>query len=77
MTNRHVPLIIGGICIAAAFWLVLAFTGWWRYVLGTVLLMIGWPSLKTGLFASSQEIDELTGTKPLSDDTAQKFKDRV
>jgi hypothetical protein len=77
MANRHVPLIIGGICVAASLWLLLAAVGWWRYLPAAVLLMFGWTSLKTGLFASSQEIAELTGVEPLSDDTAQKFKDRV
>ena len=77
MNNRHVPLIIGGICIGAAIWLLLGVTGWWRFIVGPVLLFIGWPALKTGLFASAKEIDELTGTGAMSDETAQKFKDRI
>ena len=77
MSNRHVPLIIGGICIASAVGLLVAVSGWWRYFPVGLLLMFGWTSLKTGLFASNQEIDELTGAETLSEDTAQKFKDRV
>lgn len=77
MSNRHVPLIIGATCIAAAIWLLVSVTGWWKYVPIALLLMFGGASLKTGLFASDDEIDELTGVRPLSEDTAQKFKDRV
>lgn len=77
MPNRHVPLIIGGLCVAMALWLLFALTGWWRYIPVTLLLAFGWMSLKTAFFASDQELIELTGTGPISDDTSKKFQDRL
>ena len=78
-TNRHVPLIIGGILVVLALWLILGFKGWgwWRFIAATFCLMFGWPTLKTGLFASDIEIEELTGIGPVSQDTIDKFKDRL
>ena len=52
-SNRHVPLITGIVSIGLAAWLMLSFSGWWRYVPGTLLLAFGWVSLKTAIFASS------------------------
>ena len=43
-SNRHVPLITGIVALGLAAWFVLGFSGWWRYVLGTVLLAFGWVS---------------------------------
>lgn len=63
--NRHVPLIMGVVSIGIAVWLVLGFSGWWRYIPATLLLMFGWLSLKTAFFASDKEIEELTGTGPM------------
>lgn len=75
--NRHVPLIMGILLIALAIWLILGFSGWWRFIPATLLLMFGWPSLKTALFASDKEIEELTNTDPMSEKTHKKFKDRI
>ena len=75
--NRHVPLIMGVLALALAAWLVLGFSGWWRYIPGTLLLAFGWMSLKTALFASNQELKELTGTGPMSEETRKKFEDRL
>lgn len=77
MSNRHTPLIIGGTCLGAAIWLFVGVSGWWRYIPGTLLLGFGWVSLKTGLFASAREIDELTGSRLMSEETAQKFKGKI
>jgi hypothetical protein len=76
-TNRHVPIIYGVISIAAALFVILYFTGWWKFIAAAFLLMFGWPSLKTGLFASDKEVRELTGSAPMSEDTARKFEDRI
>jgi hypothetical protein len=76
-TNRYVPLIIGLLCISAAAWIFFAFSGWWRFVAAVALLAIGWPSLKTAIFASDREVRELTGSAPMSEDTRTKFRDRV
>jgi hypothetical protein len=76
-TNRHVPLTIGIVAISLAAWLVFGFTGWWRYIPGTLLLAFGWVSLKTGLFASKKELEELTGTGLMSEETRKKFEDRL
>ena len=77
MPNRHVPLIIGGLCVAIAIWLLVALTGWWRFIPVTLLLALGWMSLKTAFLASDQELKEMTGTGPVSDDTRKKFQDRL
>ena len=76
-TNRHVPLITGIVAIGLAAWLLLSFSGWWRYILGTLLLAFGWVSLKTALFASMQELEELTATGPMSEETRRKLQDRL
>lgn len=75
--NRHVPLIMGVMAIGIAIWLVLSFSGWWRYIPATLLLMFGWPSLKTAFFASDKEIEELTGRGAMSDETRKNFEDRI
>ena len=75
--NRHVPLITGVITLGLAAWVILGFSGWWRYIPGTLLLAFGWVSLKTGLFASKQELRELTGTGPMSEETRRKLEDRL
>jgi len=75
--NGHVPLITGIVALGLAAWLVLGFSGWWRYIPGTLLLAFGWVSLKTALFASDQELKELTGTGPMSQETRKKFQDRL
>lgn len=76
-SNRHVPLITGIVALGLAAWLVLGFSGWWRYIPGTLLLAFGWVSLKTALFASNQELKEMTGTGPMSEETRKKFEDRL
>ena len=75
--NRHVPLITGVITLGLAAWVILGFSGWWRYIPGTLLLAFGCVSLKTGLFASKQELRELTGTGPMSEETRRKLEDRL
>lgn len=75
--NRHVQLIMGFVSVGIAIWFVLGFSGWWRYIPATLLLMFGWPSLKTAIFASDKEIEELTGTGPISEETRKKFEDRI
>ena len=76
-SNRHVPLITGIVAIGLAAWLVLGFSGWWRYIPGTLLLAFGWVSIKTTIFASPRELQELTGEGPVSDETKQNFQDRL
>ena len=76
-SNRHVPLIVGAVAIGVAAWLLLGYSGWWRYIPGTLLLAFGWVALKTALFASPKEIDELTGSGPVSEETRRKLQDRL
>ena len=71
------PLITGIVALGLAAWLVLGFAGWWRCIPGTFLLAFGWVSLKTALFASNQELKELTGTGPMSEETRKKFENRL
>ncbi len=75
--NRHVPTILGVIALFLALYLIAAFSGWWKYIVGTFLFVFGYVSLKTALFASDQEIKELTGTGPASKETITKLKDRI
>ena len=60
-----------------AFFIFVKFSGWWTYIVGGILLMLAWVSLKTGLFASQKEIKELTESGPVSEETKKKFQDRV
>ena len=75
--NRHVPLIMGVASIGIAIWLILGFSGWWKFIPATLLLMFGWPSLKTTFFASDNESADLTGAGPMSEETRKKFEDRI
>ena len=75
--NRHVPLITGVVALGFAVWLLLGFSSWWRYIPVTLLFAFGWVSLKTALFASNQELKELTGTGLMSEETKKKLQDRL
>lgn len=75
--NRHVPFITGVVALGLAAWLVLGFSGWWRYIPCALLLAFGWVSLKSALFATNQELNELTGTAPMSEKTRKRFEDRL
>ncbi len=76
-TNRHVPMITGVVALGLAFLMLVGFSGWWKYIPAIFFLMFGWGSIKTALFASSQEISELTGSEPMSEKTRKKFEDRI
>ena len=77
MNRRAVPLIMGIVSIGLAAWIIFSFDGWWTFVVAVLLLAFGWPSLKTAFSASDKEIDELTGKRPMSEETKRKLKDRV
>jgi hypothetical protein len=76
MGNRHVPFLSGLAALGLAVWITLSFTGWWRYIVGTLLLAFGWVSLKTAIFATDREIHELTTPGPVSKKTEERLKDR-
>ena len=76
-SNRHVPIIYGVLSLTGALFFIFYFSGWWKYLPAALLLMFGWGSLKTGMSASDQQIHELTGDAPMSEDTERKFKDRL
>ena len=76
-SNRHVPLITGIVAVGLAAWLVLGFSGWWRYIPGTLLLAFGWVSIKTAIFASPKELEELTGKGNVSEETKRRLQDRL
>lgn len=76
-SNRHVPIIWGIACLIAAFFIFVKFSGWWTYIVGGILLMLGWVSLKTGLFGSQKEIKELTEPGPVPEETKKRFQDRL
>lgn len=75
-SNRYVPIIWGIVCLIGAFFIFIKFTGE-LIIVGGILLMVGWISLKTGLFASQKEIKELTEPGPVSAETKKKFQDRL
>lgn len=77
MTNRHVPLIFGIVAIGGAVALAVSGFGWWKYLIGTLLLASGWASLKTAWSATDQEIEELTTNTPASEETKKRFMDRI
>lgn len=76
-SSRYVPMTIGVVSIAGALFVIVYFSGWWKLIPAMLLLAFGWASLKTSLFASDQEIAQLAGDEPMSNEAAKKFKDRV
>ena len=76
-SNRHVPIIMGFLSLSVAILIIVKFSGWWIYLVGGILIMFGWGSLKTGFFASEKEIIELTEPGPVSEDTKKQFQDRL
>lgn len=76
-SKRYVPLMFGTICVIVALFIFYKFTGLWTYIVIGLLLLLGWGSIKTGLFASNKEIRELTERGAVSEDTKKKFQDRL
>jgi hypothetical protein len=60
VTNRHVPIIWGALCIGLAAYLFFRVDGTWVYFAGPLLLLFGLGSLRTGIWGSTQTIRELT-----------------
>lgn len=77
MGNRYVPFISGLVALALAAWLIFAFEGWWKYLVGGLLFAFGWVSLKTAIFATDTEIEELTIPGPVSKKTEERLKNRL
>lgn len=77
MKNRHVPIITGIASMFLFVWFLFGFSGWWRYIPSTLFAAFGWVSIKTGLFASDKEIEELTGQELMTEDNRKKFEDRM
>ena len=76
-TKRYVPVIWGAVYLLVALVILIKFSGLWTYIVGGVLFMLAWVSIKTGVFASKKEIRELTEPGPVSEDTKRKFEDRL
>lgn len=76
-SNRHVPIIYGVVFLSLAAYLALSVEGLLGICGSALCMFFGLPSLRTGLFASHREIEELTGARDLSEDTAKKFDDRI
>ena len=74
---RHVPLISGLVSLAIAFFVLFYFDGFWKYLVFGFLCVYGVVSVKTALYATDQEINELTGEAPMTTKTAQRFRDRI
>jgi hypothetical protein len=76
-SRRYVPAIWGVVYVATALFFYLRTESWRTPIVGGILFVLGWVSLKTALFASSKEISELTSPGPISEDTKRKFQDRI
>ena len=63
------PYYLGHLSLIVAIFIVSKFTGWWVYIVGSFLLMMALGSLKTGFFASDNEITELTEPGTVSEET--------
>ncbi len=74
------PLIYGIVALALAAYLAIWTGGLWGILGAALLAAFGTPSIKTALFATDREIDELTdpdlSRKP-SEETIRKFTDRI
>lgn len=75
--RRAIPIVWGIVVLAFAIIIIAIFKGWWKYIAGGLLVSIGWGAIKTGLYASEKEINELTEPGPVSEDTKKKFQDRL
>lgn len=76
MNKRLVPFIVGVLSTGLAVSIIIAFDGWWTFLVAIPLLAFGWPSIKTAFQASNEEIAELTGESEISKETAERFRDR-
>jgi hypothetical protein len=76
-SNRHVPFITGVVAIGVAIWLGVAFSGWWKFLVGGFLLWFGWVALKIGISATDRETEELTESGPVSKKTEDRLKSRM
>lgn len=76
-SNRHVPFITGVLALGLAAWVALGFSGWWRYIPGTLLPAFGLVSLETALFPFGRELKDLTGSGPMSEGICKNFEDRI
>lgn len=78
--NRHVPLIMGLLAIAIAIYLAIWIGGALGVLGAALLLAFGVSSIKTALFASDKEIQELTDpdlTRKPSETTIKNLEDRT
>ena len=77
VSNRYVPLISGVVAMGLAAWVAFSFDAWWKYLVGGLLLFIGWQFLRIGLFATHKQIHELTTPGPVSRDTERFLNESV
>lgn len=68
-SNRHVPFVIAIVEITIGMFIIFYFAIWWAYLIGGWLIFLGLKALRTGLFASSKEIRELTDDEPKNEKT--------
>jgi hypothetical protein len=75
MANRNVPLVWGVIGIGGG--IILSILGGVPgMIAGAVLIIFGWMSLKSAVFGSNREIEELSGERPVSRETERSLRDR-
>ena len=77
MNKRLAPFVLGTISLALAIWIIIAFDGWWTFVIAVPLLAFGWPSIKTAFRGTDLEIAELTGESEMTKETADRLKRRI
>jgi len=59
-TNRHVPFIIGVVCLIAAYFLITRFDGLVFTMLGGLALGGAYHSIKDAIFLTDKEIEDAT-----------------
>lgn len=77
VSKRLVPFVLGTFSLGIAIWIIIAFEGWWSYLIAVPLLAFGWPSIKTAFQATDDEIAELTGESEVSEETAERLEKRI
>jgi hypothetical protein len=76
MANRNVPLVWGVIGIGGGVFLAIS-GGVIGIIIASFLIIFGWVSLKSAVFGKDKEIEELTGQRPVSNETKNDFASRM
>tara|TARA_R110000782_G_scaffold191199_4_gene281047 strand:- start:1192 stop:1692 length:501 start_codon:yes stop_codon:yes gene_type:complete len=62
MNSRFVPITAAIVSFSVAIFFIVYFSGLWRWIIASPLLvLVTWPSLKVGFLSPQEEVDKLTG----------------